>query len=352
MLTVKPSFTSLPNSTTLLNPTFTLPPTLLPSQATQTAVYPTFVLTAKAQEHYMFTAVPATLEARNAKCKEGFVIEKYLDIIRYSNNTWTLFTCSPVPANRKDMWTPGVVDYGTRYTQLVKTDLSKIWTIQHDIFDYSIIDRPDALLAPYRWTGDGKFVYLHPASFPGGGGGTDSRELKYDIDDLYRINLETGKFELVLARDQYSALELSPNAKLLAYSERDIPDIIHVKDMETGIDLQVKLNEEIIAAGGFVWNSESSKVVITIGYGKQIEDVYDDLSGTAILVLTPKGMYVQKILAKDVRIFIPYPCFDNSYWSDQQTLCLYSINNKLDSWNTFFTIDIKTGAVTYLRPFP
>lgn len=343
---------SPPISTATIFSTFTPSPTISPMQATQTAVHPTFAVMAQTQEHYMFTAVPATLEARNAMCKDGFGLEKYLDILRYSNDQWTLFTCSPLANTWTDSWTPGVLDFGTRYTQIINVHNSKSWIIQHNTFDYSIIDRPDALLAPFHWTEDGKFLYLYPARFPSGSGGADSRMLKDLIDDLYRINLETGKFELIIARNQYNALALSPDNKHLAYSEQRTPDIVHIKNMETGSDLQVKLNEDIIVAGRFVWNSESTKVVFAVGYSKPIEHIQDDLTGTAIFVLTLKDMHVKKILAKDARIFLPDPCFDNAYWSDEKTLCLYATNEELDSWNTFFTIDIETGAVTYLRPFP
>jgi hypothetical protein len=338
----------------IATPALTLTPsaTFLPAQETE-VVIPTHVLVAdQTHQAFMFTAAPATLEARNVKCKDGFVLEMGLDVIRVSNNQWTLFTCSPKPPSEESQWTPGAVDYGKRYTQIIKTDLTVIWTIQHKIFDYSIIDRPDALLIPYRWTTDGRFLYLFPRYYPGPSGGTDSSFLITRINDLYRINLDTGDFELVLRGEQYGAFALSPNDKLLVYSEHDRPHIIHVKDMEKGADVQVNLNEDIIVAGGFVWNPESTMVVATVGYGKQAGDLYGDLSGTAIFVLNPKDMQPQKVLAKDARVFIPYTCLDNSYWFAQNIVCLYSINDKLDSWNKIFTLNLKTGEVEYLRPFP
>lgn len=338
----------IPTITLILTPS----PTFSPAQITQTASYARFIEGKQTQEYFMFTEVPATLEARNVQCKDGFVIEQYLDIIRYSNDIWTLFTCSPVPANKKDMWTPGVVDYGTRYTQLVKSDLSKTWTIQHSTFDYSIIDRPDALMTPFRWTADGKFLYFYPRYYPGGSGFPQSAFLYTHINSLYRINLETGEFELFLKRDQFGALAFSPNDQFLAYSEYDKPNIIHIKNMETNEDSQIEIQEDFVATGAFIWHPDSAKVVFFAGYGKQSDDWQNDLSGTSIFVLTPKNMHVQKVLAKDSRIFEPYRCSDNhDVWLDNNTICLYSINHELDSWNKFFSFNIKTGVVKFLRPF-
>ena len=304
------------------------------------------------QENYILVAAPATLEARNVKCKDGFVLELGLDVIRVSNDKWTLFTCSPKPKNKDNRWTPGIDDYGTRYTQITRTDLSQTWTIKHSTFDYSEINRPDALMSPFRWTANGKYLYLYPDSYPDKSGFPQSAALRTHISSLYRINLETGVFELVLRHDQFGAIALSPNDQFLAYSERDKPDLIHIRNMENGNDLEVKLNENIIAAGAFIWDLESTKVVFTIGYGKQGVDWQDDLSGTSVYVLTPQNMHAQKILAKDSRIFIPYECSENIYWLNEYTICLYSNNHQLDSQNKIFTFNIKTGSVELLRSFP
>jgi hypothetical protein len=350
--TIKPTITNSPKPTATINSIVTPSPTLSSAQETEAAIHTRVAGIMQTQKYYMLTEMPATFEARNVKCKDGFVLEQGIEILQVSNDQWTLFTCSPLPKNIDDRWTPGVVDYGKRYTQITKNDLSQTWIIQHNTFDYSIIDRPDALLFPYRWTADGKYLYLFPTYYPGKSGLSQSGNLYTHISSLYRINLETGDFELVLRRDQFGALELSPDDQFLAYSEQDNPDIIHIKNMESSNDFQVKINEDIIASGVFVWNPESTKVVFAVGYEKQSEDWQDDLSGISIFVLTLKYMHAQKVLAKDPRLFIPTECSDDNYWLDENTMCLLSINQELDSWNKIFTINIETGMVTYLRPWP
>jgi hypothetical protein len=351
--TVKPTITNSPKPIATINSTATPSPTFSPAQETEAVIHARVIKADQTQQAFMFTSAPATLEARNVKCKDGFVLEQRLDILRVSNDKWTLFTCSPLPKNKDKQWTPGVDDYGTRYTQITKTDLSQTWIIKHSTFDYSKINRPDALLSPFKWTADGKYLYLYPRSYPGGSGFPQSAFLYANVDSLYRINLETGEFELVLQRHKFTSFDLSLNDQFLAYSERDKPDVIHIRDMGNGNDRQIKLNENIVAAGAFIWNSESTRVIFTVGYGKQSDNWQDDLSGTAIFVLTLQNMHVQKILAKDTRIFEPYKCSDDhSVWLDENTICLYSINPELDSWNNFFAFNIKTGVVKFLRPFP
>ena len=285
-------------------------------------------------------------------CKDRFILEMYEDIQMMSNDIWTIFTCSPVPADSADKWTPGAVDFGKRYTQITKKDRSQTWVIEHNTFDYSIIDRPDALLIPLLWTKDGKYLYLFPLYYPGADGFPQSAFLFTHINSLYRINLETGNFELVLQRNQFGAFGISPDEQHLVYSERDHPDVIHLRNLENGNDVDIKLNEDIIAAGAFIWDPGSTKVVFTVGYGKPTDYSREDLSGIAIFVLTLKPVHAQKELERDTRIFEPYRCSDTSFWLDKNTICLYLASNDLDSRENIFTFNINTGVVEYLRPFP
>jgi hypothetical protein len=351
-ITVKPSVTSSVTPAGRLNYTLTPSPTLSSLQITATSARAIFNKSIETQIYIKATEIPSTLEARKVKCKDGFYLEQPLDILQYSNDKWTLFTCSPIPKNENDKWTPGVVDYGTRYTELVKTDLSKTWTIQHKSFDYTIIDRPDALMVPFWWTADGRYLYLYPRNYPGGSGFPRSAFLYSHISNLYRINLETGVFEPFLTSDHFGAIAFSPDSRFLVYSDRAQTDVIHIKNMETGDSSQVKLYEDIVASGAFLWSTDSTKVVFTAGYGNQSNDWQDDLSGTAIFILYPKDVHIRKVLAKDSRIFMPHACSDHVYWLDKNTICLYSSNNELDSWNKIYTFNLATGVVEYLRDFP
>ena len=189
----------------------------------------------------------------------------------------------------------------------------------------------------------------------GGDGGPNSWFLYAGVDSLYRINLETGKFEVVLFRGQFNDFALSPDDRLLAYSDHSTPSIIHIRNMDNGNKSQIEISENIIAAGAFLWSSDSTKLVFFVGYSKDKKESWqDDLSGTGIFVLNPKSMHLQKVMADDPRIFMPdNGCNSNAStdWLDENTICLYSTNDKLDSWNEFFSFNIQTGQIVFLRHF-
>jgi hypothetical protein len=164
--------------------------------------------------------------------------------------------------------------------------------------------------------------------------------------------LDTGEFGLFLGRSQFGAIAFSPNDQFLAYSDGDAPDELRLMTMDTGREVQFRLDEDVVATGAFIWNSDETKVVFFAGHGSHGEDWQDDLAGTSIFVLTTETMHIQRVLANDPRIFLPHQCSDDTYWQDERTICLYSTNEDLDSWNTIFTFNITTGQVELLRPFP
>ena len=88
--TVKPSKTNSPKPATLIVSTIKPSLTLSHERKNATTMDPTFEEMRKTQEHYMFTQYPATMQARNVKCKEGFVLELEMDILQNSNDKWTL----------------------------------------------------------------------------------------------------------------------------------------------------------------------------------------------------------------------------------------------------------------------
>lgn len=342
-------FASSPKPILTASPMVTLTPslTLNPYKATEKAQFEYYQQT---QVHIKQTMIPGTLEARGTQCKDGFYLEQYLVAYSEMSDEWTLFTCSP-SAKNNERWTPGLVDYGTRYTQVVKKDLSKIWTITHGDYENLVHDRPDVFMRVYRWTQNGNYLYLYARSFPAPSGYQQSSMLRTLINNLYRLNLITGEFELVIAKNQFDAFALSPNDQFLVYSENKKPYIVHVKNMETGNEQSIKLDEEITVAGSFVWNAESTKIVFALGYGEESNNWQDDLSATSILVLTIENMNAQTILSKDSRMFIPSSdiCTDG-YWVDDDTICLMSLNDELIGWDSIFCINLQSGELKTILP--
>jgi hypothetical protein len=330
-LVTKSTPTNLPSGTATLN--FKPAPSVTLSPADATEVY------------FRFTAVPATIEARGAKCKEGFALERSLYILDYSTNQWTVFTCSPIPANRKDMWTPGFVDFGTRYTQLIKTDFSQTWTIQHNEFNYSVINRPDAMLIPKRWTFDGNDVYLAPKRYPGRDY-FNAYGYFYDDEELLRLNLNSGKLETILpyAEGGYS-YSLSPNDQFLAYSLLSEKKIVHIKNMDTGVEQRIELNGDYALTGMFAWSPDGTRLY----FASALNGWDDGIISTSLFGLTIKDKHLQAILNRDSRFIVPSPRWENKkaiYWTNENYLYIDSLNST-EFFNSL-ALDVQSGKVIVL----
>lgn len=353
-ITLTPSPTRTGTSTATATTTPTPSRTLKPGEATVRA---RVQVIEKTHAYWMLTEVPSTLQARQVHCKDGFVLERKLDILRQSSDQWTLFTCSPEPENQSERWTPGAVDFGTRYTQVTKNDLSQTWIIRHGDYDGLVIDRPDALLYPYRWTRGGKYVYLYPGYYPGPSGFATSAYFvnagAYQV--LYRLNLETGDFETILPRRDgvYYALSLSPDDQFLIYTVTNEPGILHVLNMIDGSARHITLDAGAFVTGRFAWRPDSAKVVFASGYEKVSQDWSDNVSAASIYVLSIKTMHAQLILSKDPRILVPdfecKPLSGCSAWLDENTIYLYPLSSEFACSDTRFTLNIQTG---YLASVP
>ena len=307
---------------------------------------------ASTEAYYRFTAIPATIEARKAKCKDGFVLEQALYVLDVSTDEWTLFTCSPQPPNAKDRWTPGIVDFGTRYTQIIKTDFSRTWTIQHNLFDYSSINRPDAMLAPRRWTADGNYVYLVPIYYPGKSGGNQGIYF-YDSNELYRLNLNSGDFEIVLPHTQWGySYSLSPDDQYLAYSslneKSDEKQIVHIRNMYTGAEQAIKLNGNYTLTGAFAWEKDSAKLF----FASALSGWENEKGGAASLfMLTLKNMYLQTVLRNDNRFLVPLPQRKDgnlNYWTNENYLYIASLNYETVEYFSDLALDVQSGNVIVL----
>ena len=342
--TPSPSNTLLPTLTLTSIPskTLTTSPTLPPEQATARAMKET-------QVYIIDTEMPATLEAEGIFCKDGFFLEDHQSISRVSNDEWMIFTCSPVSEYIKDQWTPGIVDYTTRYTKVIKRDLSITWKIQYDVDEYlASYAIPHAVMRPYRWTADGKYAYLIPYNISTSLDGfqTSAYFGNGRSRKLYRLNLETGDFETILPAS-FDSFSLSPNDKFLIYLEPNEPRKIHILNMLTGVHNEIFLDEEIIVSGAFTWHPDSTKAAFALGYEKDVIErngYFDDISASSVLILDIETMQTRTILYKDTRILIPgnYPC-ENDWLNN--TLCLASISPENWGEKSYF-VDIETGELS------
>ena len=311
--------------------------TAVPSRTTD----PRMVIFQATQLAY-WDALDASLEAKGAICRDGFKLEYRESIPRMSNEQWTLFTCSPKPEDFQTQWTPGVVDYGQRYTQVISTDLTTTWTILHTDFSWS--KRPQALLSTYRWTQDGKYLYLVPLTYPGGSGWYAPRYFT-NGHVLYRLNLETGEFETILRYSKSSfAFLLSPDDRLLAYSYPDEELVVHIRVMENNVERQIELEGNYVRTGAFAWKPDGSKLF----FASALTGWEDGAAGISIFKLTLDNMHLQILRNNDMRLLIPFPEYANQerlYWQDDSLLYIMSLDYLSHDYYSNLALDVNTGIV-------
>ena len=271
------------------SPAFTLDPNLATAEALEAQA------TAAANEY------EALLQSRGVACNPSEKLEWPREIMEQSTADWTLYTCSPEAEDDAERWTPGVVDYSKRYARVVKTDLSQTWTIRQADHDWPWMERPDALLYPYHWSQDGKYVYLYPMVYPAPGG-FDPSSLFTTLGVLYRLNLATGDFEAYLPRTGTGySFAFSPDDAYFIYADHSEKNLVHLLELQTETETVYELGSEYEIAGIFAWKADSSEVVFAAG----LSNWEAGQAGISMLKIVPENSEVQTLLYNDERQFVP-----------------------------------------------
>lgn len=289
--------------------------------------------TGQADLDFRHTHYPMTLEARGAVCMAGYRMEllEAGEVQKHSNAQWMVFTCSP-----KDG------EYEKRYTQVMRNDGTRTWKISHRDFAWS--QRQDALLATYRWTHDGRYLYLRPYTYPSPSGGfTALTYFTRGGSALYRLNLETGEFESILSDNpRQLSFVLSPDDRYLIYTDTEEKYVVHIWDVNDSREIQIfQLEPKYILAGAYEWKPDSSMVI----FAAAIDGWDTGKAGFSLFKITIRNMHMQIILENDLRLFIP--AWDwkigKAQWSDNNTLPLNS--HAESSQDSVWAIDVRTGKV-------
>jgi hypothetical protein len=309
---------------------------------TPTGIRDSTVRTNMAEAPARWTAVAATNTARGAICMPGYELESPDSIASMSNDQWTIFTCSPRPKKPEPGETPEIVDYRERYTQVIRIDQKRIWTIFHRQFEWS--NRPNAFLKPHRWTQDGNSVYLVWDYAPGGDGFYAPGFFSDDVA-LFRLNLNTGYFESILAYSKQGyAFSLSPDDRLLAYRNPGQPLRIQIRDLGNGGEDQKALFGDYALTGAFAWSPDGAALY----FASAMSGWGEGSAGVSLFELTVGGMSMRTILFNDPRLIIPYPCFDNGAfhsWAGGHLLCVTSLDEKSEFFFTNSLLDVGTKKI-------
>lgn len=283
------------------------------------------------------------LQSRNVGCPFGYSVEMATSVKNDSNDQWTVYTCSPHPNEQMVGSTTEPVDYSKRFTQVLNNTGSPQWTIPLGGLDWS--NRPNVKLETYRWSRDGKYLFFVPYLFEKGGCGGGWKILFLDTGYLYRLNLITGQFESLLPNAKaFFSYSISPDDHFLAYVNADDPKIVHLRDLNSGTENKIILDDDYVDTGIFVWSPDSSKLFFAGG----LSGWEDGKSGMSIFRVTIKTMYLQALLVNDSRLLVPYSRWSDttsSNWTNDYLLNVTSLNGNSEFYNRDLCIDIRTGKV-------
>ena len=285
----------------------------------------------------------AELQVRGVSCPTSFRLEAPETILPMSTDNWTVYTCSPLSADAPTLSASHPADYSDRFTKVRRVDASHEWTIVHDAFEWS--QRPNAMLDTYRWTQNGQYLYLRPHTL---GGGRTPGGIFVDGNALYRLDLNNGAFETVLAPLQSDyAYELSPTDLVLAYAIPDEHNLIHLTDMQTHNDVLVQLGPEYTLTGAFAWRPDGKRLY----FAAATDGWQEGKARTSVSSLTLGNLHLQPIRINDLRQFVPRPCWDGSQyfdWTGSSLLCVASNNYGSDDYFTHWALDVRSGQVVAL----
>lgn len=336
-----PEIVSVPSPSVVVE---TVTPSVVPTKTViPSPTFDSFRATSDSVIATNWAIISATLDPRGAKCDEGLRIEVPEVVDRMSNEDWSAFTCSPYEDVRARTGTPEEIDYSKRYTEILSTDFSTKWRIYHDIFPWS--NRFGTYLSATLWSQNGNYVFLIPAAIMSGCGMSPAGHFM-NTTPLYRLDLRSGEFEIILAEPNIYAYGISPDGNYLAYSIRDEKKIIHIRALQTGEEKQITLERDYVLTGAFVWHANNREVV----FASALNGWKEYTRGFSLFVLDTSDMHLKTYLYDDDRLLIPSPYWSDEEprWLDENTVRLISLNEEADYYWDEFTLNIRSWQINAL----
>jgi dipeptidyl aminopeptidase/acylaminoacyl peptidase len=165
----------------------------------------------------------------------------------------------------------------------------------------------EVVLRPEHWSVDGLYLYFTLAPF------VDGFILYMDGSGLQRQNLSNGDVTQVLAGNhQLQSFSISPDSTRLVFfrTEEDATWLV-VRDLRDGTELQWRLADEAVQAGGIRWSSDGTAFIVRVTDGYSYED-----ARTTVLLISLQSLAQKTLLADDPRFFWRVE------WLDEHTLYL------------------------------
>jgi hypothetical protein len=336
-----PETASVPSPSVVVD---TITPSIAPTKTvTPSPTFDSFRATSDSVIATNWAIISATLNPRGAKCDEGLRIEVPEVVDRMSNEDWSAFTCSPYEDTRLRTGTPEEIDYSKRYTEILSTDFSTKWRIYHDIFPWS--NRFGTYLYATSWSQGGNYVFFVPVAIMSHCGGSTASFFQ-DTSPLYRFDLRSGEFEIILSEPNIYAYGISPDGKYLAYAREDEKKVVHIRDLLTGEEKQITLERDYVLTGTFVWHANNREVV----FASALNGWEDYSRGFSLFVLDTSDMHLKTYLYDDNRWLIPSVLWskEEPRWLDENTIRLISLNEEADYYWDEFTLNIRSWQINAL----
>ncbi len=191
----------------------------------------------------------------------------------------------------------------------------------HILLDERLSDRVTRP-TPIKWSNDGLSIYyMNVFEGVGGYGGTD----------LYRISILTGDREEIFPDGNcLCSTSISPDESSAVRVMQDDGLIMLIKDLDTGDEATLALPDEYLEAWEMVWSPDSSQLLITLGQGDWLDDLY------GIIQIDIASLTTTTLVDQDTQLYRA------SAWHVMETVWLS------DGQNGLWMMDVETRELSLI----
>jgi len=226
------------------------------------------------------------------------------------------------------------------YTKVTRFDTTRDWHIP--AIDNGADENGEPFNSTYykfyRWSADGKHVYLSQYSCC-----IDSPELRFvEGFGLYRFNLQTGLFDAEYDNNSYL---LSPSEKYIAFAEKKNAFVVYVRNMQSLEQDVLSLKGNYTNVGIFSWSPREEFLVFVAGEGDWYEGA---AGGFSVFSYDINTRQLKLLIDNDPRFLFPAGSDRvQNAWLDEKTVILAQSFNDQKYW----TLNVRTGElVPYQLP--
>ncbi len=298
-------------------------------------------------------------------CPDGYK-KSYLTSEQYlpAGIEWLAYTCLVEDYfDRLQSGLPGG-ELDWCYTSITNREKTRTWNIDYDRLDWA--KKTGLCLYPYRWTDDGRGVYLTPHVYQEVDGPLPADLYKFDIA-LYYLDLSNGRLSELLpvverdpANDSWDASTysgsvflsytfwLSPDGKKFAFTLENRDNELEIRTVNNKTLDVVTLRPDQAGVYGLFWNRESDEVIFSTlpPYSE------DDTGQTTICKYSLTSGKLTTILESNPNNFITagyhWTGEDADFWYDKSNIWIEPLSWESDLARQHIIMNIHTGEISII----